>query len=378
MNLILFFSYGVSLKTWHETGLLDREALFYKRILEEDINVKFLTYGNDLDYQYKNELGNIKITPFYSFANKPSKKYLRLVHALLLPIILRKEIKNADSLKTNQMSGSWVAVLSKLLFRKKLIVRCGFEWYRFIQRQSNSIFRKLIIYIIEWISYHFADGIILAAEDDKDFVNKRFMIRTNEKVKVIPNYIEVEIFKPMFGEKKKNNHLLFIGRLTKQKNLFNLLKAIEKSKYTLHIIGDGELKKELEAFCTQHQININFLGQFPNNEIPKIINQYEVFILPSYYEGNPKTLLEAMSCGLSVIGTEVEGIKNIIEHKVNGYLCQTDSVSIRAAIDKVMSDAPLRIAIGQAARQYIIKFCSLDIVLKKELNFYNRFLGSKY
>lgn len=377
MHLILFFTYGVSLKTWAETGLLDREILIYKKLSQKGIKVSFITYGDESDNHYKDKLGDIELLPSYSFTRRPSIKIIRLIHSSFLPIVLRKKIKKADLLKTNQMSGSWVAVLAKLLYGKKLIIRCGFEWHRFTIQECASSLIRLFVYVIEWISYHIANAIIVTSENDRQYIINNFRIRSKDKIRVFNNYIDTNVFKPTHNSKKKKHHLLYVGRLSRQKNLFNLLQAIKATKYTLDIIGDGELKDDLLTYSRRDQIKVNFLGQFPNHEIPNLLNQYEIFILPSFYEGNPKTLLEAMSCELAVIGTDVEGINNIIRHMENGYLCRTDNKSIRQAVDTVRGDALLRRHMREAARKYIIQNFNLEEILKEEKRFYSEILHAK-
>ena len=72
--------------------------------------------------------------------------------------------------------------------------------------------------------------------------------------------------------------------------------------------------------------------------MPYVLNQAKVFILPSYYEGHSKALLEAMSCELPCVGSDVVGIKEDIQYMETGYLCETDYKSIANAIETVLSD----------------------------------------
>jgi len=146
-----------------------------------------------------------------------------------------------------------------------------------------------------------------------------------------------------------------------------LLEALKGLPYTLTIIGSGEQEEQLKKFAAENKIETNFLGNVPNHELPKILNQHELFILPSLWEGMPKTLLEAMSCGLPVIGTKIEGIKEVIEHGKNGILCDTDSKSIREAIVTLMEDEELKQKLGGNARKTIVENYSLDTLALKEL-----------
>ena len=130
----------------------------------------------------------------------------------------------------------------------------------------------------------------------------------------------------------------------------------------------------MEEIAEENDLNVKFLGYFPNYKIPEILNQYEIFILPSISEGNPKVLLEAMSCGVACIGTNIEGINNIIKHKENGFLCNTDPKSLADAILSLNKDKDLRIKIAKNARQYILDNCSLSSIVEREYLFYKKIL----
>ncbi|MFX1260384.1 MAG: glycosyltransferase family 4 protein [Promethearchaeota archaeon] len=377
MNVILLFSYNVSLKNWYDLGILSRELLIYKILKKQkDIHYSLITYGDDSDLNLKNDLGGISIIPIKNLI-KSRIKYLALIKSFFLPIKLYKLFKNSHIIKSNQIVGSWVAILAKILYRKKIIVRAGYEWLRNykglakLQKQENKLryFLNLIyIYIIEFIIYKFADKIIFSNQSDQDFAIDTFKLNKKRKnIGIIPNYIDTNLFKPI-DVKKKENYVLFIGRLSKEKNLDNLLMAFKDLKdFKLDIIGTGPLEHELKSKVSRYNLPVNFLGVFPNNELPYIINQYNIFILPSFYEANPKSLLEAMSCGLTCIGTNVRGIREIIINGKNGLLCDLNPFSIKNAI---LSIKELQIKIGVNARKYILNNCSIKNLVKKEHNIY--------
>ena len=127
------------------------------------------------------------------------------------------------------------------------------------------------------------------------------------------------------------------------------------------------MEERLKNFAIKYDINAKFLGNIPNHKLPKILNQHELFILPSLWENMPKTLLEAMSCGMPVIGTNVKGISEVIERGKNGILCDTDSNSIRTAIINLMGDEALKQKLGENARRTIVENYSLDNLATKEL-----------
>lgn len=361
-KLALFFSCGISLKMWESAGNLSREIRPYIELARYLDEIYFFTYGDTTDSQYyKLFPKNIRIFP--RRFGLPSKSY-----SLFLPLFYRKELKSVDFLKTNQMSGAWVAVLAKWLYKKKLILRCGYEWLLLSERLNKSTWKRKIIYLVEKVAYKTADKIILTSKEDKKFVTKRFRINP-EKIEIIPNYIDVDLFK-ILNVPKEKNRIIFVGRLEEEKNLFNLIEAIANIPVKLVLIGSGSLKQKLKEFSKEQKANVEFKENIANEKLPEDLNKSEIFILPSFYEGCPKTLLEAMSCGLAVIGTKVAGVKEIIKHKVNGYLCAANSESIRKAICEVLEDNALREKIGQNARKTILENFSLERILEKEVEIY--------
>jgi len=185
----------------------------------------------------------------------------------------------------------------------------------------------------------------------------------------MPNWIDIDVFCPRFFD-KYDSRILYVGRLSNQKNLFMLFSALSGTQITLDIVGGGYLERELRLLSQDLCINVNFLGRRSNKELPEIYNRYPVFVLCSKYEGNPKSLLEAMSCGCAVIGTNVNGIKEIIFDKNNGVLVEESSHELRDGIAQLLSDIKLRSFLGVNARKSIVNNNSLTQYVDIENNRY--------
>lgn len=133
--------------------------------------------------------------------------------------------------------------------------------------------------------------------------------------------------------------------------------------------GGKNLEGSLRGFAHRDNINVTFKGRVPNERLPLLLNTAEAFVLPSLYEGNPKALLEAMACGLPVIATPVEGNREVVMHKVNGYLTAgTTPETLQEAIAEVFSDGELRRKLGQAARKYTLANFSLETLIQREIS----------
>ncbi len=367
-SLILLFTYNTSLSDWKQNGSIDRELNNYKKLLTYFDKIYFVTYGED-DFTLQKYLPeNIIVLPKkYSLPN--------LLYSFVLPFAYRKHFENSLWIKTNQMMGSWVAVLSKILFKKKIFIRTGYtESLSYI---NKKFFQKLFIHIIEYLAYKTADMSSVTSSLQLKYIKRKY---SPNNITLIPNGIDITLFKPLNNKKytkptsqlsNTSTRLLFIGRLHHEKNVINLLKSLKGlENVVIKIIGKGPLKKELKRLSVDYSVNVEFIDKVPNSELPKIYNQADIYIQPSLYEGNPKTILEAMACGLPIIASDVPGINNIIKHKESGYLCNTNIKSIKDAIINLQNDLSLRLIISKNARKYIVEKYNLSTILKQEIQLY--------
>jgi glycosyltransferase involved in cell wall biosynthesis len=365
MKLALFFTHGMSLEKWAKIGSLSREIKPYQMILSKFEQVYFFTYGSKNDLNFAKELGS-SITVLPKKANIPNCLY-----GFLMPFFYRKILKDVDVLKTNQMAGATPAIIAKLIFRKKLVVRNGYEWFNVLVKENKIFWKKAVVYILESLVYKIANAVVFTSLKDKNFAKEKFNI-PEKKIYLIPNYIDSSLFSPQSITKEKGK-IIFVGRLSKEKNLFNLIEAMVGLEATLTLIGQGYLRDNLEQFAKIKKVQVEFLGKIPNEDLPSELSKAEIFALLSFYEGNPKALLEAMSCSLACLASNVEGINEVIIHKENGYLCQTDTVSIRKALIELLGDGDLRDKIGSNARQTILQGFTLEKIIEKEYELLENF-----
>jgi glycosyltransferase involved in cell wall biosynthesis len=218
-----------------------------------------------------------------------------------------------------------------------------------------------------------ADRVIVTTPAIRQTIIERYGIEPG-RVWIIPNYVETERFKPSPGSRQPNL-LCFIGRLHEQKNIMALLDAINGLNVELNIIGGGDLQKKLVTKVQEERLKVHFLGNIPNTDLPAYLNRASLFILPSHIEDHPKALLEAMACGLPVIGTDVPGIREVVRHRDTGYLCGTSPREIRASIQDVLGDQEMCDRMGRNAREYVVKHCALETVKEMELELLRELLA---
>lgn len=368
MKLALFFTRGISLEYWLESGLFDREKLLYEEHLKQHTfsEILWFTYGvrdgliADQLYEQGRLNKNIRVI---GMPRLFKSKMSIVAYSILLPLIRFNFIRRTDILKTNQINGSWSAVLAKWLHRKPLVLRSGYTLSFVLQHGKIARFKKKCVEYVERFAYRFANVAIVSSEHDKAYLIKKYVL-PDKKINVVTNYIDIHKFRPL-AHRTYPDRIIFVGRLSPEKNLFNLIEAVSKCNVTLDVYGKGESQLPLQNRAKELAANVNFRGVVPNSKLPEVFNCYQYYILPSLYEGMPKSLLEAMACGLVCIGTNVDGINEVIKDNVNGYLCGTDNESIRDAILKALN-AENNEMICQNARDTVLTHYRLKSICEKE------------
>ena len=359
IHIVLFFTRNISLLTWNQNGSLDREVALYLRLQEKGVKISFLTYGESQEMTFQKKLPGIEI--LYNQYGLPKRLY-----EILIPFLHFRSLSMSSLFKTNQIYGADVGLKAAKLYKKPLLIRFGYLLSKNIaHRYGNQSVQTHKAHLLEMSILPESNFIAVTTQQIKNEIIKSYSLSENT-IHVIPNYVEVDIFKPNNSLKRKKYHVCFIGRLSYEKNLFSLLTAIIGTDLKIVIIGSGPEKDSLNQFAQAEKLNVDFFDNMPNHDLPRIINSSQVFILPSLIEGNPKALLEAMSCGLAVIGTNILGIREIIQHGENGWLCETDAQSIRTGIQHLLANPTLREKLGNNARSYIVENFSLTKVVEME------------
>ncbi len=369
MHLVLFFTRGMSIKAWDDVGMFDREVALYERLRDKGVSISFVTYGNASDLDYQDRLPEIEILcNRWGLPNRIYEKFLHRFHGNVL--------KSCDLIKTNQMNGAEVAVRCAQRWGKPLIGRMGYLWSDFVAwKNGTSNGAVARAREIEQQVFRSSERVVVTTVEMANSIQERDPEARN-KTFVIPNYVETDRFAPD-SRQSKDFDVIFVGRLSPQKNVAALLEALSDLEVKSLIIGSGELRDELQSQYGDASGKIKWEGNIPNSELPSVMNRSRIFILPSHYEGHPKTLIEAMSCGMPVIGADSAGIRKIIDHGVNGLLCGTDSESIRTSIQELLDKPDLCETLGNNARQYVLEHFSLDRVFEIEYQLYQEVLNER-
>ncbi len=173
----------------------------------------------------------------------------------------------------------------------------------------------------------------------------------------------------------------YTGRLAEEKGLDVLLRAWsqltpEFRNARLLIVGDGELRPQLESLARQLKLNgtVRFTGAVADTA--PYLQASDFYVQPSFREGLPLAMLEAMSCELPVLATNVGGISDLLSDHHNGLLASPHDVAqLAAGLKEVASRPDLRRALGEQARRDVLGYCDLDKIGEAHLELYYRLAG---
>lgn len=359
MNIALFFTYDVSLRDWEELGLLDRELALYNSITKDNnIKFTFVTYGNDDEINILKENKNFEILPLGNYLNYKNK-YFRFILSLLIPFKLKKELKDIDILKTNQLMGSWIPIVLKYITKKPLIIRTGYDALDFAIKDKKSKFKIILYYFLTLLALKCSNMYFVTSKKDIENIKNRFKFFKIKNIYHRPNWVNITDSKKKITERKKET-LLAVGRLETQKNYINLLSNLSNSDLEIDIFGTGSLKEKVKNFANKNNLKLNLNENINHSKLMDLYEDYMFFVMYSNYEGHPKTLIEAMSKGCIPIILKNENNTEIIDHYENGILLDSEKDSIEKWIIHLIDNKKELERLSLNAVKFVKKHYSLS------------------
>ncbi|MEG1581495.1 MAG: glycosyltransferase family 4 protein, partial [Bacteroidaceae bacterium] len=235
--------------------------------------------------------------------------------------------------------------LVKFLGKKVVYHIHGGGFRDFTEKNKTAVVKTL----------HKCDCIVALSDSWRNyFVNE--LSCTN--VKVIKNIVP----SPQIEETEKDEvlHFMILGLVCEQKGIFDLIQAVKrlketvKEKFVLHIGGLGETER-LQREIKENDLTdcVHFEGFVANSDKVNLLNRCDFYVLPSYTEGLPISILEAMSYSLPIVSTPVGGIPEVVDD-ANGILVQSGDVdALTSALKKMITDKQMRQSMGERSWQKV-------------------------
>jgi len=360
LHLVVWFEYASTLAIFDRVGMLERELAIYRRLRPHLRALTLITWSRGEDAAFVERLGDIGLVH-----NKHEWTWLAWMAILLATFGLR--FPGPRLVKTNQMSGARHILRVAKFWRTKLVARCGYPWSLFATRErgpDDPVTREAIA--TERAVFRGAAHVVGSTEEIATLAIERDGV-SQDHVSVVPNYVDTDLLSPGPSAPRTKKRIGFLGRFENQKNPLALIEAVAGLDAELVMIGEGSLRHEMAALGSRLGVDLKLPGNMPHRDLPEFFRGLDLFVLPSLFEGHPKALLEAMSCGLPVIGADSPGIREVLRDGETGVLTKPDAPSIRVAIDRVFADDDLAGRLGRNARDEILRTVSLERTIEREL-----------
>ena len=361
-----FMSVGGSLSKWRREGILDRESLLLRSFVENGLAERVLvfTYGHEDDEPLATlrsrhpAFASVELVPP---AWGGGGRLGHLLHSFLGPVARRSALREAEIMRTNQVSGAWAAAIAARGGRAAFVFRMGYILSRRYAKNGQRL-RSFVMRMIENRLLSRADAVIVTSENARDAMRSRAPART--PVTRVPTYVDMSVFRPK-TEFDFDGPIVYVGRVTDQKNLSSLVEACAAIGLPLHIYGvgpDGDMLMERAAACGA---DVELKGLLDNTELATRLQDYAIFVLPSFHEGLPKVMIEAMAVGLVCVGSTIPGITDMIRDGENGYLIDGFTADdIAEALRRARSERDP--TMGARARQTVERMFGIDAHIEAE------------
>jgi len=364
-KLTIILPTEASLEESEARGLLSRWKTFFKYYnFYFDIEV----YSCDC-HNFSKKLNIIHhYLPFYI----PKKNYLRqIIYNLYL---LASCFKMSKFLRV--ISSSFFILPFLKLAGEKIILSYSYDYKTTTLLDFGGI-KGLTAGIRERLSIMSTDVLFTTTPELKKILKARY----NKKSLLISNFVDTRIFQPA----KKENFILYAGRIHKSKGVSTLIKAIAilKEKYSTNIklvlAGKGDIEKFKAESEKLKLKDIHFIGAIDNYALANIMASALIFVLPSRNrEGHPKALIEAMASGCICIASNVRGNNNLIKPFSSGLLFEpANPEDLAQKVYEVLKSPGLRTTLCTNARIRALNF-SIENTLLKEIALIKTYMNTKH
>jgi len=352
-------------------------ANFYNNLLpqfrESIFSILFLRYG---------AINNCKLHRF---------KFVRFLDVIyicikLIYLIKRKKIQlvhfNPSLDKKSIIRDAFLIYTIRKFYTHKIKIISFFHgWQKKVERNftKNNYLTKLTKSIVLY-----SDAIIVLADEFKIELSE--ICEKQKKIYVLTTSIDTKQFNNVNRFDKQDNifNILFLSRIIREKGIYEIAQSIheivknnKKNKIMFNFVGDGEELPKLKKYIIENRLinNVKFWGYLRGKEKIDILRKNDIFIFPSYSEGCPVSVLEAMASGLPIISTNVGCLGNIIKDGVNGYIIRPQNVSdIIDKVNKLINNPKLRLKMSLCNIKKANEEFDNEVVFKKIERIYYKVL----
>ena len=227
------------------------------------------------------------------------------------------------------------------------------------------------------------DKIITVSHDSAVTIHRDFKI-PKEKISVVYNGLDTNIFNPIFGVKRKENTILFVGNVEdRKKGIIYLLKALTLTKHPVNLIivdGGAPNRNFVPSFIDRFGLNsrVKFTGKISTEKLLQLYSEATIGVTPSLYEGFGFPAAEAMACNLPIISSTGGALPEVVgNHLETGYLVEPrDSEALAVGIDYLLDNPDVRKKLVKNGRKRIEEIFTWENATKELVEVYKEVIDA--
>ncbi len=267
-------------------------------------------------------------------------------------------------------------LFSKLL-RKKAVMALAGSATQSTKAESSAL--SLPIGLMARATFKLSGRIICYTEG---LVPEYGLPRYRNKISIAhEHFIDFGRFKMRRRLDERDNLVGYIGRLSREKGVLNFVQAIpeilkERGDFEFLIGGDGQLRNEIKEYLDKEKLSgkVKVKGWIPHDEVPEYLSTLKLLVLPSYTEGLPNIVLEAMACGTPVLATPVGAVPDVIKDGETGFIIEDNPPQSLAQNVIRALNYPNLMEVAQNARALVEK----EFTYEKAVEKYREILGNLF
>jgi len=240
---------------------------------------------------------------------------------------------------------------------------------------------KVLRPFVHWL-WHDASALVAVSNGLRSYAQET---APGLPIQVIPNAIDLSAFTPALHRQREGPvRLLYVGRFNVFKNVETLLEAVAKlaqmdvGEFELVLVGEGEQRPALECIVSELGLTrrVRFEGWVARDQIADQYRGADIFVTATTWEGMPNTVLEAMACGLPIVGTQASGLRELVREGVNGYLVPIKNPDALAeALALLIDNGYERRRMGRESRKRAEREFAWEYIAKQYVGVYEQIRG---
>lgn len=290
----------------------------------------FVITGNE-GYRSCSELKDISV--FSTNYNTSSFFLLNVVNYFLLQFKISCQLfklrKKIDICLFFMGEGLLLPVCVAKILKKPVILILTSSLPKIVDSKKGNIFHKVTKYF-EILNYSLSDHIVIYS---KTFIKEWGLDQHSHKVSIShEHFLDFSLFNKKTDLNQRDIFVGYIGRLSEEKGIVNFVHSIpsllkEKPNLKFLIGGTGPLDESIHNYILSNNLEhrVEFTGWIAHNELPSYLNRLKLIVIPSYTEGLPNIMLEAMACNTPVLATSVGAISDVIIDGKTGFIMDNNS-----------------------------------------------------